>query len=146
MAVVVDVTTDGVRAAAGRDALAALSRAVLRAEGAREAFVSIALVGEAAIAKLNRDHLHHRGATDVIAFAFREGPRLVGDIYIAPGTARRNAHAFDVGVREELARLVVHGTLHVLGWDHPAGEARLASPMWQRQERLLARLWTRRPR
>jgi ssRNA-specific RNase YbeY (16S rRNA maturation enzyme) len=40
-------------------------------------------------------------------------------------------------VREETLRLVVHGVLHVLGYDHPAGESRYESPMWRRQERLL---------
>ena len=146
MAVVVDVMADGVRVGVGREVLADLARAVLSAERAREALVSIALVRDAAIARINREHLRHAGPTDVIAFAFRDGPRLVGDIYIAPGVARRNARSYGVGVREEVARLVVHGTLHVLGWDHPAGDARLASPMWQRQEHLLARLWPRRSR
>jgi probable rRNA maturation factor len=42
--------------------------------------------------------------------------------------------------REELARLVVHGTLHVLGWDHPETEDRTRSPMWRRQERYVDRL------
>ncbi len=71
------------------------------------------------------------------------GP-VVGDIYIAPGVARRNAARHGAGVREEIARLVVHGTLHVLGYDHPEGEERTASRMWRRQERLLARLHRRR--
>jgi probable rRNA maturation factor len=63
---------------------------------------------------------------------------VVGDVYIAPDVARRNAKAEGTGVREELMRLVVHGVLHVLGHDHPdEGEARYASPMWKRQERLL---------
>jgi probable rRNA maturation factor len=44
-------------------------------------------------------------------------------------------------VREELARLVVHGTLHVLGYDHPVDHTRGDSPMWRRQETLLARLF-----
>jgi probable rRNA maturation factor len=43
-------------------------------------------------------------------------------------------------VREELARLVVHGTLHVLGYEHPEVDARTKSPMWKRQERVLARV------
>ena len=146
MTLVVDVMTDGVRAGVNRERVAALVRGVLKAEKAREAFISVAFVSDKAIAAVNREHLAHTGPTDVIAFAFREGPRLVGDIYIAPGVARVNAKAFGAGVREELARLVVHGTLHVLGHDHPAGAARLSSPMWQRQERLLARLWTRRSR
>jgi len=44
-------------------------------------------------------------------------------------------------VREELARLVVHGTLHVLGHDHPVDAGRGSSPMWRRQELLLTRLF-----
>ena len=83
MAVVVDVMADGVRVGVGREVLADLARAVLSAERAREALVSIALVRDAAIARINREHLRHAGPTDVIAFAFRDGPRLVGDIYIA---------------------------------------------------------------
>ena len=64
---------------------------------------------------------------------------IIGDIYIAPEVARAQAIAHGVGVREELARLAVHGTLHVLGHDHPEGNARMASPMWKRQEQLLAK-------
>ena len=146
MALVVEVMSDGVRAGVNREKIAELVRAVLKAEKTREAFISVAFVSDKAIAAVNKEHLGHAGPTDVISFAFRAGPRLVGDIYIAPGVARANAKAFGAGVREELARLVVHGTLHVLGHDHPEGETRLSSPMWQRQERLLARLWTRRSR
>ncbi len=140
MALVVDVMTDGVRVGVSRARVAELVRGVLKAEKSREAFVSVAFVSDKAIARVNAQHLGHAGPTDVIAFAFRDGTHLVGDIYVAPGVARANAKAFGVGVREELARLVVHGTLHVLGHDHPAGAARMASPMWQRQERLLDRL------
>ena len=63
-----------------------------------------------------------------------------GDIYIAPDVARRNATAHGVSIREELTRLVVHGVLHVLGYDHPEDETRYASSMWRRQERLLRAL------
>jgi probable rRNA maturation factor len=45
-----------------------------------------------------------------------------------------------VSAQEELLRLVVHGTLHVLGYDHPLGAARMTSPMWRRQERIVARV------
>jgi probable rRNA maturation factor len=69
---------------------------------------------------------------------------VVGDIYICPDVARANASAARCGVREELLRLVVHGTLHVLGWDHPEDDARVASAMWRRQEKLLAAI-LRRP-
>ena len=69
---------------------------------------------------------------------------VVGDIYIAPEVARANAIRFGRRVREELARLVIHGTLHVLGHDHPDGTDRTISPMWRRQERLLSSASVRR--
>jgi probable rRNA maturation factor len=122
--------------------VADLARRVLEAERARDAMLSITFLPRRAMAALNARHLGHRGATDVISFAFAPaGDRapVVGDIYISPEVARENARRHGVGIREELARLVVHGTLHVLGYDHPEGEARTASPMWRRQERLLAR-------
>jgi rRNA maturation RNase YbeY len=94
------------------------------------------------MAALSARHLGHRGATDVISFGFAPaGDRapVVGDIYISPDVARENARRHGVPIREELARLVVHGALHVLGYDHPEGEERIDSAMWRRQERHLAR-------
>jgi len=105
--------------------------------------ISVTFVTTPRIIALNRTHLGRRGATDVIAFGFaRRGMSdpVVGDIYIAPDVARRNAVENGVSTREELARLVVHGILHILGFDHPEGTARIASLMWRRQEALLRRL------
>jgi probable rRNA maturation factor len=64
-----------------------------------------------------------------------------GDVYLCPEVARENARRHGVPVREEVARLVVHGTLHVLGHEHPEDDTRTRSAMWRRQERLLARLY-----
>lgn len=103
--------------------------------------VSVAFVGKAAIEKLNRRYLKHTGPTDVISFGMgRDAPGMpaIGDIYICPEIARRNAKQMGIGEREEIARLVVHGALHVAGHDHPEGEARTRSKMWLRQERILA--------
>jgi hypothetical protein len=61
---------------------------------------------------------------------------VVGDVYISAAVARQNAADAGCPWREEVARLVVHGVLHTLGWDHPAGEERLRAPMWRRQERV----------
>jgi probable rRNA maturation factor len=139
----VAVSTETARAAIGRDAVRSLVQGVLRAEGAGTAMVSVTFVSARAMAAMNRRHLAHAGPTDVITFAFAPvGPAgVVGDIYICPDVARENAAAFGCGVREETARLVVHGTLHVLGYEHPEGDARTASPMWRRQEALVRRLW-----
>jgi probable rRNA maturation factor len=140
------VHADGVRLPLGRDAVAALARGVLRAERVRTAELSFTFVTAPAMAALNRRHLGHRGPTDIITFEFAPvpgGPRA-GDVYVCPDVARDNARRHGVPVREEVARLVVHGTLHVLGHEHPEDEARTASPMWRRQERLLARLYAPR--
>jgi len=137
----VSVSVEGVRTPVGTARLERAARAVLVAERAPDALVSVALVTRPRIAALNARHLGRRGPTDVIAFGLSAGARepVVGDIYIAPAVARANALRLGVGVREELVRLVVHGVLHVLGYDHPEGEAREKSPMWRRQESLVRR-------
>lgn len=142
-ALAVAIESEGLRLPVARARLAALAQAVLRAEGIRRALVSVAFVGARRMAALNRRHLGHRGATDIITFALGDDPAcgLVADVYICPEVARRQARDHGVGVREEVARLVVHGMLHACGWDHPDSDDRVASPMWRRQERLLQRFW-----
>ncbi len=145
MSLGVDVATEGVRIPLASARVSGIAGGVLRAERVRAAMLSITFVTTRAIARLNRVHLGHRGPTDVISFGFAPdgiGALVIGDVYIAPDVARDNARAHGVGVREEIARLVVHGTLHVLGHDHPDDDAgRAASAMWRRQEALLARLF-----
>lgn len=139
---VVQVATDEVRIPVSRARVQRVAEAVLRAERVRDAMVSITFVADRAMARLNKRHLDHRGATDVISFGFAPagaGAPLTGDVYIAPGVARRNAAAHGAGVREELLRLVVHGVLHVVGHEHPVDDAREGSAMWRRQEQLLRR-------
>jgi probable rRNA maturation factor len=139
----VHVATEGVRIPVARERVTSLAESVLRAERVRNATVSVAFVSDRRIAALNREHLGHTGPTDVISFAFEPvGPafEVVGDVYIAPDVARKNARAHGRGVREELLRLVVHGVLHVVGHDHPEDDSRYRSRMWKRQEQLLRTL------
>ena len=135
------VNPEGIRVAVSAARLRDACVMVLRAERVKHALVSLTLLTPVRMAAMNKKHLGHPGATDVIAFGFRD-PRgaAIGDVYICPAVAVRNALRFGVSGREELLRLAVHGTLHVLGHDHPAGNARMASPMWKKQERLLARV------
>lgn len=117
--------------------------AALEAEKVRDAMISITFVGRAAISALNHRYLGHAGPTDVISFGLeRIGKRgaVVGDIYICPEVARANARRQNVRPGEELLRLVIHGTLHVLGYEHPVNGLRTKTPMWRRQERILARV------
>jgi probable rRNA maturation factor len=66
--------------------------------------------------------------------------RAVGDVYICPWVAAREAKARGVPLREELIRLLVHGTLHTLGRTHPEDDGRTRSAMWRRQERYVGAL------
>lgn len=139
MSVAVDVARDGVRAAIGAERVREIVRAVCRREKVSEALISVTFVSDRQIARMNRDFLGHRGATDVITFELEPtAGAIVGDIYIAPDVARKNARAHGVGVREELVRLVIHGTLHVLGYSHDEGDERMQGDMWRRQERMVA--------
>ena len=106
----------------------------------REARVSVTFVGRDAMRRLNHRWKGHDRPTDVIAFALPDPAGLTGDVYVCPWVAAREAEARGVPVREEVTRLVVHGTLHVLGHDHPEGPGRTTGPMWRRQERYLREL------
>jgi rRNA maturation RNase YbeY len=143
MSLDVDVTTNGERLALSRTRLIEIAQHVLRGERVRNALVSVTMLDRRAMARLNATHLRHRGPTDVISFGFtRATPRdpVIGDIYICPSVGRANAVARHEPVRRELTRLVVHGLLHILGHDHPEGDDRERSPMWGRQEKIVARL------
>jgi probable rRNA maturation factor len=114
--------------------------AVLRSER-RPALISVTFVGRDAMRRLNADHKGHDYPTDVLTFALTDPTgRRIGDVYICPWIARREARARSIPLREELIRLIVHGTLHALGREHPEGAARTRSAMWRRQERYVEAL------
>ncbi|HEX5634814.1 MAG TPA: rRNA maturation RNase YbeY [Gemmatimonadales bacterium] len=109
----------------------------------RRAEVAVTFLGPRRMRTLNREWLGHDRVTDVIAFGLAQPDgTTVGDVYVCRAVALREARRRRIPVRQELIRLVVHGTLHVLGHDHPEGgaEARERSPMWARQERYVRRL------
>jgi probable rRNA maturation factor len=102
----------------------------------RNATLSITFLGRDRMRALNRRWKGRATPTDVLAFPLRApGGTLTGDIYICPWVAARHARTLGLPIREELIRLVVHGVLHVLGYDHPETGDRAASAMWRRQER-----------
>ena len=132
---------EGVSLPVPAEAVERAVREALRAEGHEEGEVSVAFVGDAEITALNREYLDHDRPTDVISFALHdEGEPPLGDVYVGVEQALRQAAELGVEPREELLRLAVHGTLHVLGYDHPEGEERMESEMFRRQEEILRTL------
>ena len=128
----------GVAAPVPAERVEAAVRHVLGAEGIGEAEISVALLDDTAIATMNQEYLEHEGPTDVITFAMHEGDEPpLGDIYVGVEQAVRQAAEFGATPAEEVLRLAVHGTLHVLGYEHPEGAERTGSEMFIRQEELL---------
>ena len=85
--------------------------------------LSIVFVGPRAMQSLNRAYRGKDYATDVLSFVYEdhsEGNVLLGDIVIAPSVAVENARRFGTGAEAEIRRLLVHGILHLLGYDHEA--------------------------
>lgn len=135
-----EVVVHGRRLALSRALVQRIVRAVLRAER-RDALVSVTFVGRDTMRRLNAEHKGHDRPTDVLTFSL-SGPagQTIGDVYICPWVASREARTLGIPLRQELIRLVVHGTLHALGHDHPEGRERTHSTMWRRQERYVEAL------
>jgi probable rRNA maturation factor len=146
-----------------------LARGVLEAEGVRgDAELSMLFVDEDAIAELNRRFAGNDHPTDVLAFPIDEDPveggrfpdsggsgpgwvppeeedlpLLIGDVVICPAVASRNAAAHQRSYEDEIALLVVHGVLHLMGMDHVDDEE--AEAMERREQELLERFHRHRP-
>ena len=127
--------TDGLPVAFVRSVVSA----VLEGENVRAAEFSVAFLSAQRMRALNRRLFGQDRATDVIAFGLPHPGLIVGDIYICPSVARRAARDLKESEREEMVRLLVHGTLHALGYEHPTGDDRCQSDMWSKQESYLER-------
>jgi probable rRNA maturation factor len=136
----VTVASAGPRAALAPPVVRRVVAAVLDGEGAGQASISVTFLPSPRMRALNRRTFGHDRPTDVIAFRLPHDGIVTGDVYVCPSVARHSARVHRVALKEELIRLVVHGTLHVLGYDHPTGTGRTTSRMWRRQERYVRRL------
>jgi probable rRNA maturation factor len=137
---------NGTRVAVNDEAVARLVARVLEAEGVRGAEVDVELVGERRIRTLNAEYRDRDEVTDVLSFPLEEAqvgktrppgaqagppeaadpPRLLGDIVICARRALRQARADGLPPALELAVLLAHGTLHLLGYDHEVDAGRMA--------------------
>ncbi len=113
---------------ADHQALITLAERTLDAEGIGTGELSVSLVTAGEMEELHQRYLGESGPTDVLAFPMDEDG-LLGDVVICPEVAASQ----NADMAEELRLLVVHGTLHLLGYDHEEDEDR--RKMWERQER-----------
>jgi len=101
-------------------------RKILDDEAIQHACVSIAIVDDSTIHALNRQYLEHDYPTDVLSFVLeRDADRLEGEIIASADTAAANAEKFGWSPDDELLLCVIHGTLHLLGYDDQTADARV---------------------
>jgi probable rRNA maturation factor len=113
-------------------------RGVLRGARWDRGIITVVFSGDRMSRRLNRRFLGHDRPTDVIAFPLGEGSNLEGEIYVNIEKARRQARTYHVTAENETVRLIVHGTLHLLGYDDrtPANARRMKA----REDLLVRRL------
>jgi probable rRNA maturation factor len=128
------------------DILAAVAAALAVEEQSGE--VTVVVTTDEAVAELNAQYRDTEGPTDVLSFpaqdptpGFVAAPEMdayLGDIIIALPYTRRQAERVGKSLRDELRLLAIHGTLHLLGYDHAEPDEEAA--MWAKQDAILARL------
>ena len=101
-------------------------RHVLTAEGATLVHLSVVLAGHETVRRLNRSYLNHDYNTDVLSFSLRDGPspdssgadeQVEGEVYVDLDTAAERHEEFDTSFEQEVHRYIIHGVLHLLGYD-----------------------------
>jgi probable rRNA maturation factor len=101
-----------------RSSIQALVSKVLTQEGTILNNLDLNFVDNYSMRKINKDFLNHEYDTDVITFTYdNDKSSLEGEIFISPETVKKNAKFYDVSQAEELKRVIIHGCLHLLGYD-----------------------------
>jgi probable rRNA maturation factor len=140
------VLVSGTASAKGveRRALARKAKIVLAAIELADGELSVSLVGDEEIRRLNREYRGKDRATDVLSFSLREGEHgdvasALGDVVISLETAARQARERRATIEWEVDRLLVHGILHLAGYDHEVS-AREERRMKRKEREMLARI------
>jgi len=121
--------------------------AILNALACPDAELSILIVDDPEIGALNKKYLHRHGPTNVIAFPMRTGqfkniaPQLLGDVVISIETAAREGEIAGISMEERVTQLLVHGILHLLGFDHEKNKTQ-ADKMEKKSNEILKRIKT----
>lgn len=100
-----------------------MAQAILNALDCPDGELSILIEDDKGIAGLNSEYLHRKGPTNVIAFPMRDGNSSVmnavlGDVVISIETAEREGKEAGCGMKKRFAELLIHGILHLFGYDH----------------------------
>jgi len=115
---------------------------LLKELGFKDSEVSLLLVDDDQIREINKDYLQRDRPTNVISFAMTEGafgdvhPEILGDIILSVETASRDAVAYDIDFMDEVEFLLIHGLLHLVGYNHENVESREVEKMKKMEREL----------
>jgi probable rRNA maturation factor len=119
---------------------------ILSVSGFPDGELSLLIVDNVEIRQINRDYLERDRPTNVISFAMQEGegggvqPQLLGDVVISAERAAADAQEADIPFEHELVFLLLHGILHLLGYDHERGTEEQAAEMEAKEREIFALL------
>jgi probable rRNA maturation factor len=123
------------------------AQAILNALGCPEGELSILIVDDNRMSEMNQRYLNHSGPTNVISFAMHEGefgkinPHLLGDVIISADTCAKEAQDAEILMERRFDQLLIHGMLHIFGYDHIHSEAE-AEIMEAKSDELVALIET----
>lgn len=123
-----------------------MAETILSVLGYPTSELSVTVVGDVAIRRINREYLGRDKATNVISFAMQEGecaginPEILGDVIISADTCAREAEEGAMPFFSRLAFLLLHGTLHLTGYDHERSGDQEAARMEAREKEIFALL------
>ncbi len=124
-----------------RKKLFSLIRKIAELSGENEGVLSLSFVGEKKIREINKNFRHKDSPTNVISFPFMDvvsGRKLLGDVVICPLVAKKQALEQGNDFNDYIAFLIIHGFLHLLGYDHIREEDRLV--MEKKEEEIFRKL------
>lgn len=97
-------------------------KAVAEAEGKKVGDIAVIFCSDKYLLDINIKYLKHNYYTDIITFDYCEGNRLSGDLFISVDSVRENANEYGSSFEDELNRVIVHGVLHLMGYDDHTDE------------------------
>ena len=106
----------------GKSVHSAWLKAVSEEEGRRLGQISVIFCSDPYLLEINRKYLGHDYYTDIITFDYSEGDTISGDLFISVDTVRSNAEYYSADFKDELDRVIVHGVLHLIGYDDHTDE------------------------
>jgi probable rRNA maturation factor len=121
-----------------------VAQTTLNALGLPDSELAITIVGDGRIRTLNREYLGKDRPTNVISFAMNEGecsglnPEVLGDVVISAATANREAAEGEISFVQRISFLLVHGILHLAGYDHERSGPEEATRMEEKEQEIFS--------